>query len=862
MRRALALLVIATPGAAAADSITVFADPCWEEPGNAMCASQPGDEPDRAPAALRERLVPEHLWHLGASDGTWLTAARRALGASTDPFAPGPGFAGASALENRWTIDGMPVDSVADGGPELRVPLVWLRSIDVETGGLPASARTSTGAVIDGHLRGGKHDEDRDVRLSLWMGMRGSPRDRREVADAFDPFRFDARRGWDLTVMVTAGAELREAWQWNAWWFAGFGWEGRKTDGVRIARRLLDDDADGRYDRDEDGLLRHDTTSIGAADTVTGGMPFLLRMGFERGPHTATFTAIAALEILEPRRIAAAEAGAGDVSRSGFIGDLMADWATKIGERMELRLQAAWHHASRGEHGEVGKQIGTVYVPDPDDVPLDDAAAEACAHADDELAPCPISTGFYVRGGAGLLTNTSADRPTITAELSRRITAWGRHRAALGATMEDARLSVHRRFSGGSLERRLAEDIILTSQLVEVGDGVDTCDGQPCRFLGADTRIYRTRSIAAYLEDAWKPVPGVTFQGGLRWESMEIGEAIQLRDQLAPRFAFSADPTRRGRARVFASWGRYFPLLPAGMGPAVLGAADILTTIDSGLGSAQSIRSGDAIDVDPDLAPSVVDEAVMGAEWVIEDRVQVGVAYRARWTRRGIEDVGGELTNPADLRRDAREWLVWVGNEPRSWVHARLGWTRSRVTGSWAGPYDPDQGTTSYLSSYEGEANAHGLLPQDAPHRLFVEAVVRRPRASGWELRLGGRFQIASGAPVGVFAGARGEVPLLPRGSMGRVAPTTAVILHASLTKDDRLSFGLDVIDVFDRRAAAAVDQRWTVDDVRPIEGGEAADLLWLRTVDGDPARPNAGYGVATRYTPPFAARLSLTWTY
>ena len=88
---------------------------------------------------------------------------------------------------------------------------------------------------------------------------------------------------------------------------------------------------------------------------------------------------------------------------------------------------------------------------------------------------------------------------------------------------------------------------------------------------------------------------------------------------------------------------------------------------------------------------------------------------------------------------------------------------------------------------------------------------------------------------------------------------TSAVTLHVA-ARFGAVEVALDLIDVFDRRAPAAVDERWTLDgDVAPIEGGSEADLVWLRDLDGGAVRPNRGHGVATTYVAPLTGRLSLT---
>src|SRR5688500_8371276 len=73
-------------------------------------------------AALREELDAERLWLLGVGDASQVAAAARALGAWLEPGG-GLALGGASGLEHRWLVDGFPIDSLATGGPETRIPL-------------------------------------------------------------------------------------------------------------------------------------------------------------------------------------------------------------------------------------------------------------------------------------------------------------------------------------------------------------------------------------------------------------------------------------------------------------------------------------------------------------------------------------------------------------------------------------------------------------------------------------------------------------------------------------------------------------------------------------------------------------------
>jgi hypothetical protein len=808
------------------------------------------DEPDEisdddasATATLRERLTRAFLWATGAGDGSQGAAASRARGA--DVAIDGTvGFAGATGAENRWTIGGFAVDSLATGALETRIPLAFLERVDIVTGGLPASATASTGGIIDARLRGGPGDAWRLARA--WAGVSAPARGLRAIPERYDPFTLDRDDPYAFGALAGGGVDLDLPLVEDAWVSAGVAVSATHDGGTRRADRLRDADGDGRFDRNDDGtfaLDRIDERRIGSR--LLPSTVAMLRAGARRGRHTLELNLLDTYTTQQ--RLAAAatdDALVDDVA--AHVTDAFATWTARAGST-RARLTAGWHRARRDESGADGVQIGTAYVPV--DLPGDETLAAACddTAADDPypaVTNCPVPTGYFVRGGAGLLTDTASDRPAGTLDLTHRIAT---HRLGAGLTAEDARWVRTRRYTGGVLERRLAEDVVFTTRFVEFGDGPDDCgDFGACRFLDEDGQTFRTRYLAGWIEDAWEPAPGLHVQAGLRWESMEVGSVVRFRDQLAPRIAVALDPTRTGRARLFAAYGRYHALIVPGQAPAIVGDSDLYTHLASPIINDDLAETNPRLAIDAALQAPVVEEQLLGAEWSIaEDRVLLGASLRARGLRHGIADVDGSLVN-ANVRRNTRDLQLWLANAADATVHVRLSYVRQRARGSWSGPGDPLFDGTS--------GNAFGRLPQDLPYRWIAETSTSTAR---WTV--GARFEIASGRPVGATAGPSGEVPLLPRGSLGRTPPTTAVTLHAA-ARLGRFELALDLLDVFDRRAPAAVDERWTLDDdVRPIEGGSEADLVWLRDIDGGEVRPNRGHGVATTYVAPLFGRLSLT---
>jgi len=845
------------------------------------CLTRSDDEPDPAPARVHETLDRRRLWDLGAGDAGHPVGAARALGAWLEPDG-GVALAGATSLEHRWTVDGFPIDSLANGGAETRIPLAFLETLEVITGGAPASARASTGALIDARLR--VPDDRGELAARVWTSTAAPERTLRPVPGVFDPLSLELDPPWAIGGVVTGGGPMLLHRLDREWIFLGGSFTAAGDGGTRVARRLRDAGGDGLYDRAADGTLITETIDRqGRGAPIAGAMSGLLRVGVGEGPHDLTATLLGSWTTAS-RMSAEGTAAATTAVRDTLVGDAILTWTSRW-PRTELTVTAGWHRSSRRDHARDPAaadqvQIATAYVPPPGDLPEDEAFAAACADSDDPaLDPfplvlnCPVPTGFYLRGGIGQIADLVSDRPVVTAEVARRFRAAGRHRLAAGVTGEDARWVVERRWSGGALERRLSEEAVLPSRFVGLGGGPgfdQFCgDAGSCRWLDSATDTYRTRYLAAWLEDAWKPARGLSLQAGLRWESMEVGNSIQFRDQLAPRLGAGFDPTGRGRGRLHAGWSRYHPIFPAGLGPAVAGGPAVNTILRFGMEQANVTDANAGIPTAPGLRAPVMDELVLGAEWVIAERLHVGALIRQRSLWRGMEDAGGFLTTPGaepggtlPVRRDSRDLQLWFGNAPDAGVHVRVGWVRSRQVGSWPGPHDPTEGVTLYTSSFEGATgNATGRLPLDLPHRLIAETITTRA-AGRYDLTLGLRFEVASGRPVSALAGPDGEVMLLPRGSLGRMPTTSTAIAHVAARRG-RFELSLDLIDVFDRRAPAAVDERWTTDeDVLPIEGGSEADLLWVRTIDGRRARPNPGRGMASRYRAPLAGRLALSATF
>jgi hypothetical protein len=173
--------------------------------------------------------------------------------------------------------------------------------------------------------------------------------------------------------------------------------------------------------------------------------------------------------------------------------------------------------------------------------------------------------------------------------------------------------------------------------------------------------------------------------------------------------------------------------------------------------------------------------------------------------------------------------------------------------------FDPRQGT-NLLAGSDWDFNAsslYGPLPTDIGARVFIEAE-RSARLGTVDLTVATRLTAASGRPRNVLAnGVDGIVELLPRGSAGR----NPVITQANLRLAVRwrgVDITLDVFNLFDRRTVTSLDEIYSDDAVRPIEGGSATDLVFLKSESGAAAHRRTAFQLPLVYQLPLSATLGV----
>jgi hypothetical protein len=815
------------------------------------------------PYALSTWLPGSYLRHLPVGDATHDAVAGFALGAGRDEA--GVVIGGASGLENRWTIDGAPADSIRTGAVDTRVPLAFLDGMLVSTGGFSARDRASTGGTIDARLRRGTADHE--ISAEAWTSLSRAPTVRPSAPGSFTVRKLTSEPGPSVSAAVVATGPLTALDPMlggTAWYAAGLAPRLSTSNVSWRAVRVVDADNNGIPDG-----LPGDVVVAPIEDTSTReidySVPVMARVGLDLGPHQLALSLVGQVA-RDSLFLGNSTMQAAGIDRRTTTGDAIATWRGAWPD-VRARLQLSWHRSSQVESARDPAaaripQLRTAYIPTPlsDDPPLG-AACDDASPLDParNVTNCPVPFELFTSGGAGPLIDLAGDRPTATGDIAVRL---GGHVARAGAALEDTRLVTTTSFTGNELQSSLFPGE-LSHRRFYTGTCTDDAT-MPCAITTASQLTYRTVYAAAYAEDTFSPSDGLSIDAGLRWELMWVGSRLHFSHELAPRLGVVWDALGGGRSRLWASYGRTFAMLPAGLGATVIQRDATVEDFELGTATGRAHDAGSAFRVEPGVAPITQDEVALGAEVALAGALRATLWGQGRLVRRGLETTSDGFDNPGrhgDIPATRETELVALQVELRrieaTAIRAGVMW--GRTVGTWTGPYDPRQGT-NLLQGAEWDfdaTNLYGPLPTSLGGRVFIEAE-RRATLGAVDLAVVTRLTAASGRPRNLLGnGLDGVVELLPRGSAGANPVVTQVNLRLA-ARWRGVDVTLDVFNLFDRRDVTNLDEIYSDDDVRPISGGSASDLVFLKSETGAAAHRRTAFQLPTAYQAPLSATLGV----
>ena len=858
-------------------------------------------------AASCTKLAAEELRNIPIRGTSYAAALGIAPGAVGDDF--GTGFGGATSLETTYVIDDTNTTDLALGGLGTSFPIEFLESIAVLRGP-GASHRVSTGGLVHLTTRRGGDELRGSAVLRFTPGAL--------VADRVQPQRDEtisttSRLAYDTDAVVELGGRLvRE----RLWFYAGLGLQLVRTEMERVVAMHVDTDQNDVPDLDTSGRPIRLEIDRRRAEVPASAVPFIARVNVAAAPdHQGSIAVFGTTSRVRSATLFDEAATTNTTSRRTDL-DVVSSWSSRFGAT-RLDAVVAWHGHRAGVRprlaaGELVPQWNLFLSPTEAAARGHEspAVAEACDdfRADDPfplIENCPGLHG-YVVGGAGWLGRSSRDRFAARVTASRHVRAVGAHDVSFGLDLQSDRVSVTDRYSGGERgfgASTLPDQLHLSlERFVEVGEGpgFEPCgtdiNGEvvSCRQVASSTAQQTARSFAGFVRDTWTLSPDLAIDAGLRYGRQSV-EGHPLGAQWAPSAGVTYDWVGDGRGLVYVHAGRYFQELVASrLAFATRSAAYESGSCDVDLLADPSTTTcplSVPFPQEPAMGPlrgkaAYDDELVAGVDREISSRVSLGAEYQQRSAGRVLEDVEDadgqyRLANPDGARRDYRAVHLMAqlrGSERyRLWATYTRSWLRGNYSGyldPGSGQVDPNQLATFDFHDLTPPVDA--ALPLDRAHRLAVDGYYTWRLGHRHAITAGGRLRLQSGAPLGTLGShylyGSSSVDIISRGQLGRTEGAASLDVHLGfrhhLEPRNHVELFVDLFDAFNGQSVAAVYERYTLGDVRPIRGGDPTDLPFLKEVDSNgtetsvPARRNPLYGTPTTWYAPRSVRFGVRWTF
>jgi hypothetical protein len=845
----------------------------------------------------------------------------------------GTSVAGASSPENLYVVDGLPVNSPALGtlGTLLNVDLV--AEARVLTAGFQPEYGRSTGGVVSVVTKSGSNEFHGSLFSTLSPGALTA-----SAKGVSQPLGTLVGRS-ELRYLADVGVELGGPILKDRLWFQVALVPSLIRYDVQRQFRARELDESGQPVRNEEGAI----VTVPLEGTEQQWMArqravqYLAKLtGRLSDEHSATLSILGTPSASGgARELAINSAGSPEV---GVAGRLVAQAARRERGSLDMVLRESsaflsrhllvdvslgWHtEASYRRAGDGSRAGDTEGLASVSRVELQRTRSlpelepelnlEACgpAGSPEALARCPLRN--YALGSPGDLGEVDLERLSARGVSTLLFQAAGRHLLKAGVDAEWMRMQSLRAVAGGRTLRESADG----SYFEEARFG--TLAGPDMPFLQQVQQAFsRSRAVGLFLQDAWSPLDGLTLELGGRHDVQVLygggRKGLVLDNQWSPRLGIVADPTRKGRSRLFASLSRYYEAVPLDMADRSFAGESSLqsrirTSDCKGL-PAELVCPEDAprlvqrpardanrrwlvmgagqTYVDPAVQPQSVLEVSAGAEYEPWPRARLGVTYVHREVERVLEDMSRNdgvsyfIGNPGfglarDFPQGKRRYdgvtALFSRDFSEGWL-AQLSYTYSRLRGNYEGLFRSDNGQLdpNITAAFDLESlllNGDGMLPGDRRHRLKAFAA----RSFQWGpvgLDAGVAYRSSSGPPFS-YLGAHplfgnGFTFILPRGSAGRLPWTHQVDLRLAgrwkMGSGVSASLGVDVFNLFNFQKPTAFDQTYTTTPVEPIPGGSAGDLAELKDVNGEPVSPealNPRFGQPIAYQAPRSVRLGL----
>ena len=369
--------------------------------------------------------------------------------------------------------------------------------------------------------------------------------------------------------------------------------------------------------------------------------------------------------------------------------DVLAHFVSKLADRrLQLDVIAGYHMEEQTltPNAAVGGNDANITYQNEmglaDFRPGLDPCARTTTSAGNSFNPCPVTS--YADGGWGIVDRMKVHRIAVSAAATYFARLGGTHAVKLGFDFEDNIYTHFRMYTGGGyILTDPASGFPLTRYQFASQSSTNPTDDATLLNDGL-TSTTQSFNFGAYLRDSYNIsfIPGLTVNAGVRWEAQQITDLngavkIGIYDNWAPRVGAIWDFTRKGRGKLYASYGWFYESIPidiadrsfskegfaqqqvdrSGCAPGAVDASGRIIDIskcDFGTIQNQKILGGVFAPVAPAIKGQYSQEMVAGIQYDVGLDIVLGASYIHRDLGRVIEDLspdGGHtyfISNPGD----------------------------------------------------------------------------------------------------------------------------------------------------------------------------------------------------------------------
>ena len=876
----------------------------------------------------------------GAASRSFESLAELAPGANADTY--GVSVGGATSPENQYIVDGVSVNDPGFGINGTPLSVEFIGEVNVISGGYLPEYGRSTGGVVNAVTKSGSNEFHGSVFGNLTPGVLAT----RGTEIRQEAGTVSGRSAlWNLGDFgfELGGPILKD----KLWFYAGVAPSFTRHQLERNLNALVLDES-GNTVRDSSGFTQTEripgTQRFYFADQrnfqFIGKLTYLFNQDHNVSvsvtgtPSTSgglgRFSISERTGVPEVERIQG-EQGALSTQRLVNALDASLKWSSSfLDKRLLFNATLGWHHQDIGIRASDGTIAGSMQglsgisnttwqrgspshaitefeeLPDP----------SVCLSPTPELASrCPVLG--YVTGGPGRMDESKLDRYQGKLIGTLLLQGAGQHVIKAGLDLEQMRYDHIRALSGRSV-------------LIEDESGDFFYDYRQYGYLvGPDQVLIQdlqhpvstSNAVGGFVQDSWSLFNNIaTLNVGVRYDAQYLfgGDqlAMVLANQWSPRLGVIVDPTRSGKAKLFANYARYYESVPLDLvdrsfpgEPGVRSHKDsarcdprdpaqqqgVCNSDDTRLADRPGLDANRLWDtvgagatiVDPSIKPQSTDEFVVGGEYELFANARGGLSYTHRTLNVAIEDMSRDdgstyfIGNPGrgfatDFVKPERNYdaltLFFQKNFADQWL-AQVSYTASFLRGNYEGLFRSDTGQLDPNINSDFDLvsllpNRSGPLPADRTHQFKAFGAREFTLSRDVSLNLGLSYRSTSGTPYS-YLGAHedygaGQAFILERGAAGRLPWShridSRLALNYRLSRNLTASLSVDVFNVFNFQAPVAYDQNYTFAPVLPIEGGSVNDLTTkLVSPDGTPIAAdslNKNFGKPTAYQSPRSFRL------